>query len=178
MPASQALREYGESKVARLEKYYNGIIDGKVTFSAEKTSQKAEVTLKTDGPPIRGEASGADAYAALDVVIDKLSRQLRKAQDKQKTHKAGASVKTMERTEAEEKPKRKRKSARMRRRGEAPEILLTKTFAMKPMFPDDAMIQLEQSADEFLVFINAESYDVNVLYRRTDGHYGLIEPDR
>lgn len=178
MPASQALREYGESKVARLEKYYNGIIEAKVTFSAEKTSQRAEVSLKTDGPPIRGEASGADAYAALDVVIDKLSRQLRKVQDKQKTHKAGESVKTMEREEAEVKTKRKKKAVSSRRRGEPAEIVVTKTFAMKPMFPDDAVVQLEQIKDEFLVFINAESYDVNVLYRRNDGQYGLIEPDR
>ena len=171
MPTSPALREYGESKVTRLEKFCSGIMEAKVTFSAEKMSQKAEVTLKANGITIRGEDSAVDAYAALDSVIDKLSRQLRKYQDKIKAHKPGIASKEIYRHEI-------RTPASFEGVSSKPHIVSSKTFPLKPMFIDDAVMQMELVDDDFMVFINAESSGVNVIYRRRDGNYGLVEPDR
>lgn len=177
MPSSQALKDYGESKVSRLEKFFNGIIEAKVTYSAAKTSQKAEVTINARGATIRGEESAPDAYAALDLVIDKLSRQLRKLSDKVKGHKAAVSARAIPLEVAEKKLKKKPTSRRALRK-DRPEIVAAETYTLKPLFPDDARLELEQTKEDFLVFVNAESNDVNVIFRRRDGHYGLVEPDR
>ncbi len=176
MPSSVALREYGESKVSRLERYFNGLMEAKVTFSAGKTSQKAEVQVKGQGLSLRGEETAQDAYAALDLVVDKLSRQLKKHHEKVKDHKAPAAGRKAKALAVEAPaPKASRKSAAPAR----PEIAFRQTVSPKPMFPDDAVLELEGSRkDDFLVFINAETDDVNVLYRRKGGDYGLIEPDR
>lgn len=177
MPSSSALREYGESKIARLEKYYNGILDVKVTFSAGKTSQKAEVTLKANGITIRGEDSASDAYAALDSVIDKLSIQLRKHHDKIKGHQAPPAAEVAAgKTGARAKAPAAKAKAKPARPGK-PRITETDSYSLKPMFPDDAIMQMGLSGDDFMVFINAETSGVSVIYRRPDGHYGLVEPE-
>lgn len=168
MPSSKALRDYGESKVAKLEKYYSGIIEAKVTFSSGKTSQKAEVQIKGHGLSIRGQESALDAYAAIDLVVDKLSRQLKKHQEKVKEHKPSAETRKQAAEPVERVPRARR----------APEITARQAISAKPIFPDDAILEMEGTRDEFLVFINAETGDVNVLYRRQGGDYGLIEPDR
>jgi len=170
MPSSQPLRDYAESKITKLEKYYNGILDVKVTFSTEKTSQTVEVTLKANGITIRGEDSASDAYAALDNVVDKLSAQLKKHHDKMKGHQLADSTKEMNRIEV--MPRESREA------GETPQIIPSRSYPLKPMFPDDAAMRLEQIDDDFLVFINADTTGVNVIYRRRDGNYGLVEPDR
>lgn len=175
MPSSQALKDYGEAKVAKLEKFFNGIIDAKVTYSAAKTSQKAEVTLNARGATIRGEESAPDAYAALDLVIDKLSRQLRKLSDKVKGHKDAVSARIVTLVETKTRPK---PAAKRPARKDRPEIVAVETYALKPLFPDDACLELAATREDFLVFINAESNDVNVIFRRRDGNFGLIEPDR
>lgn len=170
MPSSQALRDYAETKITKLEKYYSGILDVKVTFSTEKTCQKVEVTLKANGIMIRGEDSASDAYAALDNVVDKLSAQLKKHHDKMKEHTNGEASREMNRVEAP--------SPELRESGEKPRIVSSRSYPLKPMFPDDAAMQLEQISDDFFVFINADTNGVNVIYRRRDGNYGLVEPDR
>lgn len=173
MPSSAALREYGESKVSRLERYFNGLIEARVTFSAGKTSQKAEVQVKGQGVSLRGEETAQDAYAALDLVVDKLSRQLKKHHEKVKEHKA-PSVARKGAAEAPAPKTVRRKTAARRS-----EITVRETVSPKPMYPEDAVLELEGNPkDEFLVFINADSEEVNVLYRRKGGDYGLIEPDR
>jgi putative sigma-54 modulation protein len=177
MASSQALKDYGEAKISKLEKFFSGIIDAKVTYSAAKTSQKAEVTINARGATIRGEESAPDAYAALDLVIDKLSRQLRKLSDKVKGHKDAVSARTISMVE-EKKTKKKKAVAKRPIRKERPEIVSVETYALKPLFPDDACLELAASREELLVFINAESNDVNVIFRRRDGNFGLIEPDR
>jgi putative sigma-54 modulation protein len=176
MASSQALKDYGEAKISKLEKFFSGIIDAKVAYSAAKTSQKAEVTINARGATIRGEESAPDAYAALDLVIDKLSRQLRKLSDKVKGHKDAVSARTISMVE-EKKPKKKAVAKRPVRK-ERPEIVSVDTYALKPLFPDDACLELAANREELLVFINAESNDVNVIFRRRDGNFGLIEPDR
>jgi len=174
VPTSKPLRDYAELKISKLEKYHQGIIEAKITFSSGKTSHNAEVTLIASGTTIRASESSSDAYSALDLVVDKLSRQLCKFQDKLKTHKAAKNaVSADELLEAVSKKKEK-----IKKRTGKPRIIDYLTFQMKPLFPDDAMLQLDQAGDDFLVFINAESYDVNVIFRRPDGHYGLIVPDR
>lgn len=175
MPSSAALRAYGESKVSRLERYFNGLLEARVTFSTGKTSQKAEVQVKGQGVSLRGEETAQDAYAALDLVVDKLSRQLKKHHEKVKEHKAPAAG----RKGADPVPAKAVARPSKRRAGVKAEIAVRELVSPKPMFPDDAVLELEgKPKDDFLVFINAETEDVNVLYRRKGGDYGLIEPDR
>lgn len=167
MPSSDALREYAEGKITKLEKYYQGLIEARIAFSAGKTSQKAEVTVKGNGFRVRGEESAEDAYAALDLVVDKLSRQLRRQHDRLKDHHGTASAK---RTVEEGRPRRREASARR-------EGLLRLTYAPKPLFLDDALAQLEGEDRYPLLFVNAETGAVNAVFRNADGRVGVIEPE-
>lgn len=169
MPSSQALRSYAESKITKLEKYYNGIIEARVTFAAGKTSQTAEVTIKAGGFTVRGEESASDAYAALDMVIDKLSRQLSKQHDKQKEHRplTGREAGTAAAEAGEEEP-----------RSAQPQVIGRKSYSLRPIFTDDAVAQMTQSNEPFLLFVNAETNSVNAIFRRPDGNFGLVEPGR
>lgn len=172
MPASDALREYAEQKLHKLEKYNHGIIEARVAIFAGKTSQGAEVTIKADGFLVRGEETAADAYSAVDLVMDKLARQLRKHHDKEKSHKAQSARREFD----AEAPKGEDFDAEAR--ADAPSIVSRVTYPLKPLFPDDAVARMEQNDDHFMVFVNADSNTVNAIYRRSDGNYGLVEPDR
>jgi len=172
MPSSQALRSYAESKITKLEKYYNGIIESRVTFAAGKTSQTAEVTIKAGGFTVRGEESASDAYAALDMVIDKLSRQLSKQHDKQKEHRALTEHEVGEAGEAEAVAGEDEPSSAQ------PQVTGRKTYSLRPIFTDDAVAQMMQSNEPFILFVNAETNSVNAIFRRPDGNFGLVEPGR
>lgn len=169
MGSSPALREYAESKIGRLEKYHNGIIEARVTFASGKTSQTAEVTVKASGFTVRGEESAKDAYAALDMVIDKLSRQLKKHHDREKDHRDDAPRALNAKKEAGEPAARGDRSA--------PAIVKRSTYSLKPLFSDDAIAAMEQTKDDFMLFVNAETSAVTAIYRRADGNFGLVEPD-
>ena len=164
-------------------------------------SQVAEATVFTRGPVMRARESSPDMYASIDLVTEKLQRQAKKYHDKVH-HKAlrhtaakavaplggprGSSSPSGRPTPARRRPGDR--SRRRRRTGsrppgggnnhDEPRVVKSKQFALKPMSVDEATLQLELIGHSFFVFTNAETNDTNVVYRRNDGHYGLIEPVR
>ncbi|HEY3376651.1 MAG TPA: ribosome-associated translation inhibitor RaiA [Armatimonadota bacterium] len=169
-----ALREYAESKLLKLSRFFDHVQEAKVTESILRNQHIVEVTLVADGTLIRAEERSADMYSSIDLVIDKLERQLtrykgrfvtrtRESLEGQKPESfvAASQANAPESPEADE---------------ELPMIVRTKRFAIKPMNPEEAALEMELIGHDFFVFRNAENDHVCVIYKRRDGHYGLIDP--
>ena len=163
---SESLKGYAQQKLGKLEKHLNDAARLELELAVEKNpsvvqSQVAEATIWTKGPVIRARESSTDMKASIDLLVDKLERQA------QRLHKKRRRPGRNHDHNVEPQP--------VAKTGE-PVIVKTKQFAVNPMTPDDAVLQLELIGHDFFVFQNAETNDVNVVYRRRDGHYGLIEP--
>lgn len=177
LQVTPALQEYVEKKIGRLEKYFDSPPNQKVqvTLSVLKEVHTVEVTMPVGGMVIRAEERSHDMYASIDLVTDKLEKQI----DKHKTkinrrfreqvpqaslfqdHGALAVAPFVDDDEDEEEDR----------------IVRVKRFAMKPMPVEEAVLQMDLLGHDFFVFSNAETEEVNVVYKRKDGNYGLIEPE-
>jgi putative sigma-54 modulation protein len=161
---TESLRRYAEEKVQRLTKYLEQIVTATVVLAVEKHRQIAEVTLRVRDLTIRAEESTDDLYSAIDLVTDKLERQILRYKRRIVDHagpRAGAPAGEGAAAGSEEEPR----------------VVKTKRFAVKPSEVDEAVLQMNLLGHSFYVFRNARTDEVNVLYRRKDGHYGLIEPE-
>ncbi len=165
-----ALREYALEKVSKVEKYLDRILKTEIEMSVERNpkisdNQVVEVTIFSSGPIIRAKESAADMYQAIDLVTSKLERQARKVKKKMidRSHHAKNPFKEAAAVDVEEEEAE-------------PKIVKTKSFPLKPMIPEEACLQMDLVGHDFFVFINAETEETNVVYRRKDGNYGLIEP--
>lgn len=167
---SDYLRDLVEKKVSKLERYFPQGTEALVTLSVEKNRHIVEVTIPFDGGIIRGEEVTGDMYASIDNVLDKLEKQiirhrtrlekdLRQGAFKYDEPLFGGSYDEYE----DEDEKR---------------IVRVKRFNIKPMSEEEAMLQLEMLGHAFYVFMNSDTGDMNVLYKRKDGNYGLIEPEQ
>ncbi|HWR21548.1 MAG TPA: ribosome-associated translation inhibitor RaiA [Verrucomicrobiae bacterium] len=166
---TEALKRYAEEKIARLQKFVDHITSVHIVLSGEKHRQIAEVTLHVREHTIRGEESSADLYSAIDLVADKIERQILRYKEKVVDHSGRGAGRSRSKeelvsTEAESFLE------------EGPSIVKTKSFAIKPLHPDEAAVHMDLLSHNFFVFRNAQTQEVNVLYRRRDGDYGLIEP--
>ena len=160
------LRTAVEDKLGKLEKYFTAETEVHVTLGVEKDRQKIEVTIPVKGNIIRSEQTSNDMYVSIDLVEEVIERQLRKYRKKIiDRHQEGGTFQ-WEFMNDEIDPDD----------GEI-QIVRTKRFGMKPMFPEDACVQMELLGHNFYVFQNAETDEVNVVYKRKDGTYGLIEPE-
>jgi putative sigma-54 modulation protein len=162
---SPALKEYAQKRLGKLEKHLNESARVELELQAERNpsiaqSQVAEATIWTKGPILRARESSPDMKASIDALVDKLERQAQRLRDKRRR---GGRTHDHEQAQAG------------REEGQ-PLIVKTKQFAVKPMSPEEAMLQLELIGHDFFVFQNAETNAVNVIYRRRDGNHGLIEP--
>ena len=160
------LKEAVEDKLSKLEKYFKPDTDVNVTLSVEKDRQKIEVTIPTKGHTIRSEQVSSDMYVSIDLVEEAIERQLLKYRTKiiSKKMNAAASFKAEYLEEIEEDD-------------EEIKIVRSKRYDLKPMYPEDACIQMELLGHDFFVFVNAETDDVNVVYKRKGNTYGIIEPE-
>lgn len=164
---TQGLKDAVEEKLSKLEKYFKPDTDVYVTLSVEKERQKIEVTIPTKGHVIRSEQVSNDMYVSIDLVEEVIERQLRKYRTKLSSKKIAATeLFTSEFLEADDPGD-----------DEEVKIVRTKRFGMKPMYPEDACIQMELTGHDFFVFRNAETDEVNVVYKRKGNTYGLIEPE-
>lgn len=163
-----ALREYAEKKIGKFTKYFEGdLTEANVTLLIEKDLQKVEVTIPLNGYLLRGEEATEDMYASIDKVIDKLERQIRKYKTRINKKIKNLSVldlvpegtQTVKAVSAE------------------PKVVKTKKFAVKPMNVEEAILQMDLLGHNFFVFLNGDTDEVNVVYKRKDGNYGLIEPE-
>ena len=154
-----------EDKLSKLDKYFNPDTEVHVTLSVEKERQKIEVTIPVKGSIIRSEQVSNDMYVSIDLVEEVIERQLKKYRKKIVDKKQSAAsfsqafIETVEEQDDEIK------------------IVRTKKFDIKPMYPEDACIQMELLGHSFYVFCNAETDQVNVVYKRKGDTYGLIEPE-
>jgi putative sigma-54 modulation protein len=165
------VRAYAERKFARIERLLDDRTDAIVELSVEQhrsvdDSHVAEVTLVIDGQARRSRAAGPTHQAAIDVVTDKAERQAVDFKEKPRLRSRPVEEKQLLSRLADGTAEPRRE----------PHIVKTKRFDMEPMFEEDAVTMMEELGHSFFVFVNAEGGRLNVLYRRLDGDYGLIEP--
>ncbi len=168
LEVSDSIREYAEQKIGKLERHLNDPTRVEVELAVERNpsisdNQVAEATVWTKGPVLRARESSKDMKASIDQLADKLQRQVKRYRQK-----------------------RSRRGSRQERDrplgvpigggGTEPMIVKSKQFPVQPMTPEEAVLQLELVGHDFFVFQSSDSDGVNVVYRRRDGHYGLIEP--
>ena len=163
---TEGLKAAVTDKLGKLEKYFTPDTEIIVTLSVEKERQKIEVTIPVKGNMIRSEQVSNDMYVSIDLVEEVIERQLRKYKNKlvAKNQEGNNFSKTLFETEESIED------------GEV-KIVRTKRFGIKPMYPEDACVQMELLGHNFFVFFNAENEEVNVVYKRKDGSFGLIEPE-
>jgi putative sigma-54 modulation protein len=169
MEMTNALKNVVEKKLSKLEKYFEPNIEAQATLSVEKNRQTIEVTIPFNGIILRGEEVNEDMYASIDLVIDKIERQIRKQKTRLERRNHTDSLRFQSISEFSE-------DIREDNDNES-KIVKTKRFAFKPMSTEEAVLQMEMLGHNFFVYENAESEEVNVVYRRKDGNYGLIEPE-
>ena len=162
---TEALKNIVMDKLGKLDRYFTPETEIIVTMSVEKERQKIEVTIPVKGNIIRSEQVSNDMYVSIDLVEEVIERQLRKYKNKiiQKQQEGSNFRKEFIEKETEDP--------------EEVKIIRIKQFGMKPMYPEDACIQMELLGHNFFVFRNAETEEVNVVYKRKGNTYGLIEPE-
>ena len=166
LESTDALRDYAREKVSRIKKYVGTPADVAVVLSLEKHRHQAEITLNTNGITVNAKDVTEDMYAAIDLAVDKLERQVKKHKEKIKDHKPGERTARYNIVASEPV---------LPAQGER--IIKTESIFIKPMSVDEAIMQIDVMNNDFLVFTNAQTQKVNVLYRRRDGYLGLIEPE-
>ncbi len=165
---TDAIREYAQEKLGKLERQLADPTRVELELAVERNpsiaaNHVAEATIWTKGPVLRAREASADHKASIDQLVEKLERQVKRYREKRRRYDRagpGASAVPDDAVPVD---------------GE-PDIVKSKRFPVKPMNPEEAVLQLELVGHDFFVFQNAETMDVNVVYRRRDGSYGLIEP--
>ena len=167
LEVSEALRSYGEQKLGRLDRILDDRAHVELELSEERNpsiaaSHVAEATVRSRGPVVRARESSPDMKASIDKLVDKLERQIKRGREKRRRRRPheDASAGNGAPVAADEEPL----------------LVRTKQFALKPMTPEEAVLQLELVGHDFFVFRSADSGEVNVVYRRRAGNFGLIEP--
>lgn len=156
-----ALKNYAEEKIRKFEKYITNITEAVVTLSVEKYRHKAEVLIKVNGFLIQAEGVTGEIYSSIDEVVEKLEKQVKKYKEKLHSYRK-IDKRSMENLTVEPPEKGR--------------IIKYKRFDMKPMNPEEAVDQMELLDKDFFVFVNEKTSSINLVYRRKDGNYGLIEP--
>ncbi|HIJ74089.1 MAG TPA: ribosome-associated translation inhibitor RaiA [Candidatus Hydrogenedentes bacterium] len=176
MDMTDALKAYVENGLEKVRGHFDRVIDASVVLSVEKHRHVAEINLHANGIRIHGKESSPDMYASVDAVLEKLDKQVRRFKDRINRHQPRKSkerrdyghnvIEIIERVNEDN--------------GKPPvaghRVTLREKLSMKPMSVEEASMQLELVDDDFVVFLNADSQQVNVIYARDDGTYGLIEP--
>ncbi len=166
---TDAMRNYIEKRLNKIERHFGHILEVIVTLSVEKNRQIVEATLQASRALIRAEEKTDDMYTSIDKVADKLERQIQKYKEKyfQKPH-PGSERKGLINEGVNVEDSESDKIAK---------IVRTKRFAIKPMSVEEAAMQMDLLGHNFFVFANDNTNKVNVLYKRKDGNFGLIEPE-
>ncbi len=153
-------------KLGKLERYFTPDTEIHVTLSVQKDSQKIEVTIPVKGNLIRSEQASSDMYVSIDLVEEVIERQLRRYKTRLIAQTQNVESFSASFLESEDEPE-----------NEGIKIVKTKKFAIKPMDAEEACLQMELLGHSFYVFFNSETEETNVVYKRKDGTYGLIEPE-
>lgn len=171
MDSSEALKAYAAEKLEKVQKYIDEPIVAQVFLTVEKIRHTAEVTINAKGITIKASEETNDMYAALDAVIDKIERQLRRYKERIKEHKPAGD-------DSARKVRKTVLTAESIDQRQQPVIIKSDTFSIKPMSVEEAVMQMDLLHKEFLVYTDSTTEEINVIYRRKDGNYGLIEPQK
>jgi putative sigma-54 modulation protein len=164
----ESLKSYAEEKISKIKKYLDTPVEGHVVLSVEKFRHQADVTLNINGVRIKGVEETGDMYSAIDQVMDKIEQQLKRHLGR---------IKDRRTDNRKEEPGLTGEG--LDELGPMPyedTTIVVERLVAKPMDPEEAAMQLHMSTLDFLVFRNARSMEINVIYRRKDGNLGLIEP--
>jgi putative sigma-54 modulation protein len=177
MDPIDSLKDYAREKVDRVNKYLDRAGDAHVVLSLERHLHHADITIHSGGWVLRGREKSEDMYASIDLAMDKIERQLRRYKERLKHHHGRERVHHRQdllnqvrvRYDVVSVPEPEKESV------EGPRIIRTNEFLARPMNVDEAVMQMDLMNNDFIVFSNAATREINVVYRRKDGHYGLIE---
>lgn len=181
MDPTQALKDFASEKVARIEKYIHTPMDANVVLSTERYMHKADITIKAHGFMMRGQEKSEDMYSSIDGAVDKIERQVRKYRKKITNHKPREGQRMKVRLNYMDAPAEAAEDAETQPTADEinaappPNIAKTQELDAHPLSINEAIIQMDLMHNDFLVFVNAETNEVNVLYRRQDQGLGLIE---
>ena len=167
LDSSDTLRSYVQEKLDRFDRLLDNPAEANVVLSVEKFRHMAEINIVGDRLTINGKEETVDMYSAIDMVLDKLEKQIKKSKEKIRERRSGAKARSKSKL-AEEMSMPEEELERQ---------IKIKNIEYKPMHVEEAALQMDLLDNNFLVFTNARSDQVNVLYRRRDGHYGLIQPN-
>jgi putative sigma-54 modulation protein len=160
---SDALKSYVSEKLDRMEKYFNGPAEANVVLSIEKFRHSAEINIMGDRLTINGKEETEEMYSAIDMVLDKLEVQIKKNKQKSRDYRSKGKIDTQSSDQEIDDPL------------DLPRVHVHH-IEYKPMDVDEAVMQMDLINNSFLVFTNARTDKINVLYRQKDGNYGLIQP--
>lgn len=164
---TEALKERAIKKVGKLEKFFDTDTEAHITMSVQKNRQIVEVTIPFKGGLLRAQEENEDMYASIDKVVDSLEGQIRRYKTKisKKYHESGLKFDDVNLEPHEEEE-------------EEFKVVRTKKFPIKPMNVEEAILQMNMLGHAFFMFLNSDTMEANVVYRRKDGNYGLIEPEK
>lgn len=173
-----ALREYAQKKLSRLKRYFDEELDLEVnvTLKVRRDGHGVEVTIPMPRLLLRAEEKSGDMYASVDLVVEKLERQIRKYKTKinRKLRQDGSVKQLVQQVSGESQPK---VATEMETEADGIDIVRVKRFNLKPMDAEEAVLQMDLLGHNFFVFSDAETNKVSVVYKRKDGRYGLIQPE-
>lgn len=163
MDSTDALKDYASKRLSKLDKYIDRPTEVHIVLSVEKRRHKADVALSADGVVINAVEITEDMYSAIDMVIDKLERQVKKHKEKLQDKKGQAKAAlAAEAGPGEETP--------------APRVVYERNYFIKPMSVDEAILQIGVAKRDFIIFQNTDTKQINLIYKRQDGDLGLVEP--
>jgi len=174
MEPIESVRDYAEEKISKIDKYLDTASEAHIVLSVEKFRHTADVTLSIDGTRIKGVEETGDMYSAIDQVVDKIEKQVKKFLSKIRKRRSSDSIKEGGISEESSEGAEDETDEAMNP-AEGPAIEVEKMVVM-PMDPEEAAMKLSMSPRAFFVFRNPRSKEINVLYKRADGNLGLIEP--
>ncbi len=168
---TDAMRSYAEDKLQRLDRFFDQIVDARVVMSYDERvggePARVEVQVNVPNGIVRAEERGADTYAAVDLVVDKLERQLKRFKQRLRDKRPEAPAPAAAAAPQDDEPTERE-----------PSIVRTKRYVLRPMSPEDAALEMEAMGHAFYLFRNVDTDLVSVIYLRHDGDYGMIEPAR
>ena len=170
LEATPAIRDYVVEKASKIRSYFGDTNEIAVVLSSQKHRYTAEIILKAGKITVTAKEETDDMYSAIDIAVDKVGRQITKYKEKLKHHKVNTTAQST--TDSFDTF-----SAQSKEEETPPKIIVRENIYAKPMSLDEAVLQLGLLDSNFLVFINASTEKVNVIYHRKDGDYGLIEPE-
>lgn len=164
MVISESLKSRVEKKLGKFERYFREEPEANIRFKVQKGARNiAEITVNAGGVILRAEESSNDMYLSIDRAVDKLESQVRRHRTKLEKRIRPSELEAIPEADVYEEPRY--------------DIVRVKKFSVKPMSVEDAITQMELLGHDFFLFMNEENDDMNVLYRRHDGSYGLLQPD-